>query len=49
MFLYEIEWETLEHHTVMFRGGPLFTEYRAHVAGLYVEPIAVRHYEMLDG
>ena len=49
VFLYEIEWETLEHHTVMCRGGPLFTEYRAHVAGLYVEPIAVRHYEMLDG
>lgn len=49
VFLYEIEWETLEHHTVMFRGGPLFAEYRSHINGLYVDPVAVRHFEMLDG
>ncbi len=44
-FIYVIDWQTLEHHTVMFRGGPLFPEYRGHIAGLYVEPVAVRHYE----
>lgn len=43
-FHLEIEWETLEHHTVIFRGGPLFPEYRAHLAGLYIEPISVSHY-----
>lgn len=48
-FLYEIEWETLEHHTVTFRGGPLFAEYRSHITGLFVDPVAVRHYEMVDG
>src|SRR5690349_1119392 len=46
-FIYEIQWQTLEHHTVTFRGGPLFAEYRGHIAGLFVEPIAVRHYETL--
>lgn len=44
-FIAEIEWETLEHHTVGFRGGPLFPEYRSHITGLFVEPIVARHYE----
>jgi quinol monooxygenase YgiN len=48
VFLYEIEWETLEHHTVTFRGGPLFSEYRSHITGLFVEPPYVRHYEPVD-
>lgn len=43
-FIGEIEWETLEHHTVGFRGGPLFPEYRSHIAGLFVDPIVARHY-----
>lgn len=46
-FIAEIEWETLEHHTVSFRGGPLFAEYRSHIAGLFVDPIVARHYETL--
>jgi len=44
-FLYEIQWATLEDHTVKFRGGPLFAQYRSHINGLFVEPVAVRHYE----
>ena len=40
-----IEWDTLEHHTVMFRGSPQFQEYRAQIAGLFVDPIVARHYE----
>ncbi len=44
-FILEIEWETLEHHTVTFRGGPLFTQYRSHITGLFVDPIVARHYE----
>lgn len=44
-FIFTIEWETLEHHTVTFRGGPRFQEYRNHIAGLYVDPIVARHYE----
>lgn len=44
-FIFTIEWETLEHHTVRFRGGPRFQEYRDCIAGLYVDPIVARHYE----
>jgi heme-degrading monooxygenase HmoA len=43
-FIYEIEWETLEHHTVQFRGGPLFAQYRGHITGLFVEPVVARHF-----
>jgi quinol monooxygenase YgiN len=45
VFVYEIEWETIEHHTVRFRGGPRFAEYRAHIAGLFVDPVVARHFE----
>ena len=48
-FIYEIEWATLEAHTVTFRGGPLFPEYRSHITGLFVEPVIVHHYENVDG
>lgn len=44
-FIAEIEWEALEHHTVSFRGSPLFAEYRSHITGLFVDPIVARHYE----
>lgn len=44
-FIAQIEWETLEHHTEKFRGSAPFQEYRAQIAGLYVDPIVARHYE----
>lgn len=47
-FIYEIAWETLEHHTVLFRGGPLFAEYRSHINGLFIEPVSVTHYQAVD-
>ncbi|HEY7976538.1 MAG TPA: hypothetical protein VID72_14410, partial [Ktedonobacterales bacterium] len=47
VFILEIEWETLEHHIVTFRGGPRFAEYRGQIAGLYVDPIVVRHYQQV--
>jgi quinol monooxygenase YgiN len=46
-FVYEITWETLQHHTVAFRQGPLFAEYRGHINGLFVEPVVVHHYNTL--
>ena len=48
-FVLEIEWETLEHHTVQFRGGPLFPQYRSHITGLFVDPIVARHYATISG
>jgi hypothetical protein len=48
LFHYEIAWETLEHHTITFRGGPLFAEYRGHINGLFVEPPTVNHFEAVS-
>ncbi len=48
-FILTIEWETLEDHTVGFRGSPQFAEYRSYLAGLFVDPIVARHYEVIDG
>jgi len=48
-FIFTIEWDTLEDHTVTFRGGPLFPEYRSHIADLYVEPIVATHYQTVEG
>ena len=48
-FIYEIEWETLEDHTVRFRGGPRFAEYRSHINGLFVEPVIARHFAPAEG
>lgn len=47
-FIVMIEWETLEDHTVGFRGSPQFLEYRSHLAGLFVEPILAPHYEAIN-
>ena len=47
-FVLVIEWETMEHHTVTFRGGPRFAEYRSHIAGLFVDPIVARHYTAIE-
>jgi heme-degrading monooxygenase HmoA len=49
VFIYTIEWETLEHHTVTFRSGPHFPEYRSHINGLFVKPVLVRHFDRLAG
>ena len=46
-YLLMIEWETLEDHTVHFRGGPLFAEWRAIVAPFFAGPPSVEHYTLL--
>src|SRR5262245_31848968 len=47
-FIFTIEWATLEDHTVRFRGGPLFAEYRGHITGLFREPVVARHYDAVE-
>lgn len=39
-----IRWDTLEAHTVTFREGPLFQEWRALVGPYFAEPPEVKHY-----
>ncbi len=38
-------WTSLEAHTVDFRGGPLFPEWRSHINGLFEGNPVVFHYE----
>ena len=40
-----VEWTSLEAHTIDFRGGPLFAEWRSHINGLFQDPPEVFHYE----
>lgn len=42
-----IFWQTLEDHTVHFRGGPLFAEWRAIVGPFFAAPPVVEHFELV--
>ncbi|MBB4842963.1 heme-degrading monooxygenase HmoA [Paucibacter oligotrophus] len=44
-YLLQIEWATLEDHTVHFRGGPLFPAWRAIVGPFFAQPPQVEHFE----
>jgi heme-degrading monooxygenase HmoA len=46
-YMLMVFWETLEDHTVHFRGGPLFTEWRAIVGPFFAAPPQVEHYTLL--
>jgi quinol monooxygenase YgiN len=38
-------WTSLEAHTVDFRGGPLFPQWRSHINGLFEGAPVVFHYQ----
>ena len=46
-YLLMIFWETLEDHTVHFRGGPLFPQWRAIVGPFFASPPQVEHFTLL--
>ena len=46
-YMLMVFWETLEDHTVHFRGGPLFAEWRAIVGPFFASPPQVEHYTLL--
>lgn len=46
-YLLMIFWDTLEDHTVEFRGGPLFAEWRAIVGPFFAAPPQVEHFTLL--
>lgn len=46
-YILQIFWDTLENHTVDFRGGPLFPQWRAIVGPFFAVPPAVEHYELV--
>jgi heme-degrading monooxygenase HmoA len=46
-YLLLIRWETLENHTVDFRSGPLFPQWRAIVGPFFAVPPVVEHFNLL--
>ena len=46
-YLLMIFWDTLEDHTVAFRGGPLFAQWRAIVGPFFAAPPVVEHFTLL--
>jgi heme-degrading monooxygenase HmoA len=46
-YILMIYWETLENHTVDFRGGPLFPQWRAIVGPYFAAPPVVEHFELV--
>jgi heme-degrading monooxygenase HmoA len=42
-----IYWETLENHTVDFRGSPLFAQWREIVGPYFAAPPVVEHFELV--
>ena len=43
-YIVQIEWATLEDHTVHFRAGPLFQTWRGLVGPFFAEPPKVEHF-----
>lgn len=46
-YMLMIWWDTLEAHTVGFRGSPLFAEWRAIVGPFFAAPPSVEHYTLV--
>jgi heme-degrading monooxygenase HmoA len=42
-----IYWDTLEDHTVGFRQGPLFAQWRAVVGPFFAQPPVVEHFTLV--
>jgi heme-degrading monooxygenase HmoA len=43
-YVLQIHWATLEDHTVGFRGGPLFAQWRAIIGPFFASPPVVEHF-----
>jgi heme-degrading monooxygenase HmoA len=46
-YVLQIFWDTLEDHTVAFRQGPLFAEWRGIVGNFFAAPPVVEHFELV--
>ena len=46
-YILMIYWDTLENHTVDFRGGPLFPQWRAIVGPFFAVPPVVEHFTLV--
>ena len=46
-YVLQIVWNTLEDHTVTFRGSPAFTAWRALVGPFFAAPPVVEHFDFV--
>ena len=46
-YVLQIRWATLEDHTVGFREGPLFAQWRAIIGPFFAQPPQVEHFELV--
>ena len=46
-YILQISWATLEDHTVGFREGPLFAQWRAIIGPFFAQAPQVEHYALL--
>ena len=46
-FMLQIVWATLEDHTVGFRQGPLFVQWRAIIGPFFAQAPQVEHFELV--
>ena len=46
-YILMIYWDTLENHTVDFRQGPLFAQWRAIVGPFFATPPVVEHFALV--
>lgn len=46
-YILQVFWDTLEAHTVAFRQGPLFAEWRAIVGPFFAQPPVVEHFTLV--
>ena len=47
-YVLQLTWDTLEDHTVEFRGSPLFGEWRTMVGNFFAQPPHVEHFELVS-
>jgi heme-degrading monooxygenase HmoA len=47
-YVLTIRWQTLENHTVDFRQGPLFAEWRGFIGPFLAAPPHVEHFDLVD-
>ena len=46
-YVLQIQWATLEDHTVSFRQGPLFAQWRAIIGPFFAAPPLVEHFSLV--
>jgi heme-degrading monooxygenase HmoA len=46
-YILQIFWATLEDHTVGFRQGPLFAQWRAIIGPFFAQPPSVEHFDLV--